>query len=99
MAPVNGCQHPECEDPDHDSNSLLLGPHGFKSANGSAAGGTGTAAWGPKGSSSHQTSLISISLGTQDGNSQSTPLRTHCTHYKPVPETQSFKSFVSLTIS
>jgi hypothetical protein len=101
MAPVNGCQHPDCEDPADDSNSHLFGPHGFEgqenvSANGAGAGGT--APWGTKGSSSYQISLISQSPGTQDGNRQSKPLRPHRTHYKSVLETQSFKSFVSPTI-
>jgi hypothetical protein len=105
MAPVNGCQHPDCEDPAHDSsNSHLLGPHGSEwqdTVSATGAGSGGTAAWGPKVSTIHQTSLISTPSGTQDGIRQSIPLRTHCTHYEPVSERQSFisNSFVSLTIS
>ena len=98
MACVNGCQHSECEDLAHDSNSNLLGPHGSERQETTStvgAGGGGTAACGSKRSTIYQTPLISIPPGTQDGESQSTVPRSHRTHYKPVPEIQSLKFIVS----
>jgi hypothetical protein len=99
MASVNGCQHPECEDPAYDSNSNLLGPHGSErqeTISAVGAGGGGTAAWGFKEPTIYQTPLIrSIPPGTKDGKSQSTVPRTHRTHYKSVPEIKSLKFIVS----
>jgi hypothetical protein len=98
MASVNGCQHRECEDPVHDSNSKLHGPHGSErqeTTSAVGAGGGGTAAPGSRGSTIYQAPLISIPPGAQDGKSQSTVPRTHRTHYKSVPEIQSLKFIVS----
>jgi len=95
---MNGCQHPECEDPAHDSTSNLLGPHGSErqeTVSAVGAGGGGTTAWGCKGSTIYHTPLISIQPGTQDGASQSTAPRIHRTHYKSVREIQSLKFIVS----
>jgi hypothetical protein len=98
MASVNGCQHPDCEDPAHDSNSNLLEPHGSERQETMSAvgvGGGGIAAWGSKGPTIYQTPLISMPPGTQDGECQRTVPRTYRTHYKSVPETQSLKFIVS----
>jgi hypothetical protein len=102
MASVNGHQHPECEDPAHDSNSNLLRPHGSErqDAMSTVGGGGGrTAAWGPEGSTIYHTPLISISPGAQDGKRQSTVPRTRRIHYTSVLETQSLNFIVSFSIS
>jgi len=98
MASVNGCQHLECEDPADDSNSNLLGPHGFErqeTTSGAGAGGGGTVAWGSKGYTIYQTPVISISPGTQDGENRSTVPRTHRIHYESVLEIRPLKFIVS----
>ena len=106
MATVNGCRPSSCGNPSHDSDLLLLGPHGFEgqetmSAKG-ADGSGGSMAWAHDELPINHRSIISIPSGAQDGNSRSKQpaLRTRRSYSRSIRLPRSFlESNVSIHYS